>query len=522
MPSLALALAFVATGFVIFANLGAATLDVDEVFQIFAARSLNEGHGPRLPSGVVYDRGVTVTHLVAASLDAFGDSELTARLPTAVFGMLSLAAFAGGLWWLAGPYAAVWGVLLLGFFPEFVYQSRHLRFYTYTLFFSILAMFTGWQALRPRDQPGASPSPHWRREWGWSLLTVALLLVAVRAQVVTLSVLVGFGVAVAAAGLDDVRRRRSRAIRESGFLQMTLVGLVGMIVVLLIHPAMVGDLWERSQFVAPWTEGAVGDIPQLAYYYMLAGAVPALLALAPVAFVVLALRRSRLAAYLAIWVGVPLLLHSLVFPWKGARFVLAALPGLFAAVAIAAAWGSTRLKEAVQEWSASLLASDAARRGLAGAVVALAGLFAVVVSPGVQQSWDMIGAGGAMESRRLADLVSGDPELRALPVGAVQPFHTLYYAEKLDFTVAPREPSEERKEPVDTDGDGEPDYWMNRAGVPVLTTPESIDRHFNGQAVLIVTGGGRRVHPELRASLQAFGSELCEGRCGPFELYYLP
>lgn len=517
----AVALAFAAVTFTLSVDLGADALAVDEVFQVFAARSLVEGRGPVMPTGQVYDRGIDVTRAVALSFRMFGDNELAARLPNLLLGLVALGAFAAGLWWLAGAYAAVWGILLLGFFPEFVYQARHLRFYTYLLAFTVPALFTGWLALRHSHQPEDRRG----REWGWTAVTVGLLLMAARVQVVSLTVLLGFGTAVAAAAAAALYKRGRAAFRTSGPVQMVALVVVGTVAALVLAPSAVLETWRMSQRVGPWAADAqAGVTAELAYYYLLSESMPTLLALAPAVFAVLALRRPRLAAYLALWFGVPLLILSFVLPWKGARFLLPALPALFAAAAIVIAWAAGALKEAVQARVVSMGRRERTGRVAGGAVVTLAAVFAVLTMPAIQRAWDLTRETGASESRNLAEIINASPELHGLPVGGADPLHTLYYAGKLDFAVGwNRYLAEMTEEEIKAQVAPSHGEWLDPiAGVPPLYTPEAIRMYFPETPALVVTRSIQGLHEELRASLLEEGEELCKGRCGGYRLYYLP
>jgi len=71
-------------------NLDRASFWVDEVNTVFTAKSLNETGVDTLPSGAIYGRARIYTAIVAASFKLFGVSEFSARMPSVLFGVLSI------------------------------------------------------------------------------------------------------------------------------------------------------------------------------------------------------------------------------------------------------------------------------------------------------------------------------------------------------------------------------------------------------------------------------------------------
>lgn len=71
-------------------NLGSLTFWMDEAIQTYAALGLIQHGSPVLPSGMVYMRSFLDTFLIAQSFKIFGVSEFAARLPSALFGVLTI------------------------------------------------------------------------------------------------------------------------------------------------------------------------------------------------------------------------------------------------------------------------------------------------------------------------------------------------------------------------------------------------------------------------------------------------
>ena len=71
-------------------NLGTSTFWMDETIQTYAAIGLMQQGIPVLPSGMIYSRSFLDTLLIAQSFKIFGVSEFAARLPSALFGVLTI------------------------------------------------------------------------------------------------------------------------------------------------------------------------------------------------------------------------------------------------------------------------------------------------------------------------------------------------------------------------------------------------------------------------------------------------
>jgi hypothetical protein len=498
------------------AVLGQGDFGVDELFQVYAAQGLLETGEPRLPSGEAYRRGYDVTRLVAWSFERHGISEYAARLPSAAFGVLGLFLFAAIVWALGGPWAAVVGTALLAVYPEAVRQSREVRFYTYQMTFGMLALYTGWRALA-RGAGRVLPD---RRsivaQWGWMLVTLVLLLLATRVQVVSLSVAAGWSVCVLLAAVHDLHVRRKQAWRYSVPLQAVAVGAVVLALILAASPGVISEVITQGRYIPGWIERAEGGTTPLAYYYSLSDTYPLLLGLLPAIFIAAILRTGRLGIYLAVWFSVPLLLHSLVLVMKGARFILTPMLGLFVAAAIAAVWLAELLHFYVRRRAGAAGMGNAGAWYLGTACILGVALAAYVTMPALHRSRKLVGEKSTRWSNA-AVVLHSRPELAALPIGQTQALHPLYYWGRIDFVLGEpgrREAAEHAAQPVES-----------RAGAPILHTPEEVRAHFAGAGAVLIgldleMLAAGRVDRRLADALQESAEELCQRRCGRMQLYY--
>lgn len=500
-------------------ELGRDDFGPDELFHYYAAESLLRDEGQRLPSGDVYTRGSDMNRLIAFSIARLGPTPAAVRLPNAIIGSADLLLFAAVLWGLGGPWTAVWGTLLLALYPEAVTQSRATRFYSYQLWFGLLALHAGWRTLRDAGRAEQTASAVVLRQWLWAAATIIAFLLAIRVQVVTLSVALGWCVCVAFAATADLVSRGWEGWRTSVAAQLAAVSVVGTATVLLVEPELVAELLRHSQHVPAWARAAGSEGP-LVYVRSLYEAFPVVVALLPLTFMVLLLRLPRLGVYLLTWFTVPLLLHSFFLPNKAPRFLLLALPALFAATAIAASRAASALWKWLHESLGPLRLTSTVRRTVASAAVVAVALFLVFTTPALVRGWKDVHSGSTRWSRTAA-VLEATPDLRGVPLGHTASLHALFYLGRNDFVITPDAPRLRSAGGAGADA-GAP--LERKTGVPVLTTPDAIRSHFRDAGVVLIgmdsaTVEDGRVDRDLYRVLREHGADLCRARCGAAMLY---
>jgi len=134
------------------------SLYVDEFTTLWAATRVQELGVPRMPSGVLYTRGLLNSYIEAAFLSVFGFSYTNGRLVSLFFGLATIFAtfFIGRREWNArvGLLAAL-GLALL---PEAIIWSGRARFYSQLQFFSLLAAWAAFVAIRTKEK-------HFEQRW---------------------------------------------------------------------------------------------------------------------------------------------------------------------------------------------------------------------------------------------------------------------------------------------------------------------------------------------------------------------
>ncbi len=112
------------------AHLGQPSLHVDEYYHVLAADQILQGNGPKLPSGNDYSRAFPFTLSIAGSFKLFGESDASARIPSVLYGLLSMLLVMAVAWRWFGKGAALVAVTLMAVSPTLVDTSRMCRMYS--------------------------------------------------------------------------------------------------------------------------------------------------------------------------------------------------------------------------------------------------------------------------------------------------------------------------------------------------------------------------------------------------------
>jgi len=140
--------ALTAIGFYLrFNNLGDRSFWIDEGVTSYAAIGLLEYGTPVLPSGVVYNRALLNTYLIALSFKTFGISECSARIVSVIFGTLTIP-----LVYLLGKElgrrTGLIAALLMTFSAFEILWAQEARMYAQFQFFYLLTAYLFYMSLK--------------------------------------------------------------------------------------------------------------------------------------------------------------------------------------------------------------------------------------------------------------------------------------------------------------------------------------------------------------------------------------
>lgn len=156
------------------------SLYVDEFTTLWAAQRILETGGPFMPSGVLYTRGLLATYVTAAFAALGGPSYTVGRLPSLLFGLVTILAVWGlgrREWNVRVAWLAAVGLTLL---PEAIVWSARARFYAQLQFFVLLTAWAAYVLVREYGVP-ASARPRFFVRWApW--LFAFLFVVALFSQ----------------------------------------------------------------------------------------------------------------------------------------------------------------------------------------------------------------------------------------------------------------------------------------------------------------------------------------------------
>jgi len=128
-----------------FYNLGKLGFYGDEETSSLPAYSLAIGQGAVMPSGMPYHRAMPLTWLNATSARIFGlRNEISYRIPSAIFGVLTIPLLFLFIRSFAGSGIAFTGALILAFSEWHIITSREARMYSPFLFFYLASAYTLW------------------------------------------------------------------------------------------------------------------------------------------------------------------------------------------------------------------------------------------------------------------------------------------------------------------------------------------------------------------------------------------
>jgi 4-amino-4-deoxy-L-arabinose transferase-like glycosyltransferase len=128
-----------------FNELGSLGFYGDEETTAFPARSLSQGNGTNMPSGMPYYRALPLTMFNALSARVFGpNEELSYRLPSALFGTLTVPLLFLLTRPLLGTATALVAAVMLSFSEWHIITSREARMYSPFLFAYMFTAFSLW------------------------------------------------------------------------------------------------------------------------------------------------------------------------------------------------------------------------------------------------------------------------------------------------------------------------------------------------------------------------------------------
>lgn len=132
-------------------HLGTQSFWIDEAYSVTAALGMMEHLLPYMPSGELYSRAILNTGLIALSMKVFGISEFSARLPSMLFGSLTIVMAYLLSKRLFGERVAFITAFIVTFSVVEIAWSRQARMYQQLQFFYILSLYLFYRYMEDRE-----------------------------------------------------------------------------------------------------------------------------------------------------------------------------------------------------------------------------------------------------------------------------------------------------------------------------------------------------------------------------------
>ena len=341
-------------------DLGGAAIAFDEPQHIFGALSYLETGRPVLPSGVVYDRSMFYTWSVAQSIRVFGNHLFAARLPGAMFGVLTvLLTYAFGRLLFNNAVGLVAG-FALALLPFEVVWSRTVRMYSAYQFFFLLTLYAIYQGLEVRGDEirittlirrFVAKVPmlgEWELKWEWLIAGALSLWVAVGLH--TLGLVIGVSL-ISYAGILAVGvlvLQGPKDFLRSRYLWLVLVGGVSAFVYLSV-PGKLDSILATIAFSPRWL-GDTQNAPRYYFDFLTSRGVLPLGVFFIIGSVSIVSRPTRAGLFALVMAVVPLVFHSLAVAAQRPRYIYDIFPMVVLIAALPVTEMFTLQASGLQRW----------------------------------------------------------------------------------------------------------------------------------------------------------------------------
>ena len=283
------------------------SLDFDEYLHVFAAKGLQQAGTPALPSGALYTRALPYSRWVKSAMDAFGDSEVAVRLPSIIagVGLVVLAGVLAARFWGLGALFPVMALVVVD--PFCIEMSRVCRMYSsfHLLYlFVTIALFELWEK-----------ACNTRQRIAWGAAAAGGLLLGAILHKLMAEVVISFGAYLT---LQALLRRRMK------YVLPVVLGITAVAAGSALGVVNLGGILQKANSAPIYAT-------QLRYAYdyyikQFWHIDPWLVVFIVPALITLWRRNTALGVYLLCALFVPFGLHSFIFDWKEARYLLHIVP----------------------------------------------------------------------------------------------------------------------------------------------------------------------------------------------------
>ena len=365
-------------------NLGGPDFGIDEILHVYAASSLLEENRPLVPSGIEYTRGLPFTKLVALVGGFWGINEKTARIPSLVFGLLTvLFVFHMGRSWYSNSVGLI-AAFLIAVGVEEVFFSRYVRMYAMFQFLYLIVIYTLFEAMeRPPTffikNGSVVKIMDWFKKIELSpilLITSGILCFFITFHIHALMAPAMLGpvfyvMSMAMFALFIMNMPRGRKIKYVGLVSGVLLITIG---IMLFRPDAVQKFLGAGYTAPYWAQENVGNWRY--YRDVLALRYPIILGTIGLTSIYALVKFPKITFYLITCVVAPIIVHSFFFSWKSHRYIFHLMPLIFLLFAAGISSLISYLYNGLKLWAVDVV-GQLGSRIVAGALVIMSLAFMI-------------------------------------------------------------------------------------------------------------------------------------------------
>ena len=468
-------------------GIGKDSFFIDELYHVYAAKSLNENHTLSLPSGNSYERSSIYTALVGISFKIFGISEFSARLPSVVCGLLYLCFYYFIISNLFNRKVAILSTLMLVFSYMQIYYTKNCRMYS-LLQLTYAGMVYCFYKIISHWMPEAG-NLKFRFPNNFSLNDLSLIIIFILAawisynlQIISLLFLPSALIFIALIAIENVRKKIRSNRSMLIFLTFGIFAVLTVATYLLRGP--LSDLYEHYFFVPPWSEDRADNF--LFYMGVLKHETLLLWLLIPIGAAIAIHQFGRSAQCIICFLAIPFLILS-PLPLKAARYIYHVYP--FGLIFI-----SVALVALIEKVSAKIKFSRFRKKGLLEGLWLLA--ITIFIGMNISNSYveSKLYLYDRPDWKKVAALTRGQVNAGDIVV-ADNPIAAKYYLGRVDYVINENLLQISRRH-EDRDSDGLwRDYYTNALQIGSV---EDLEKVNNGhKKVLVFLGHKGRGFKEI-------------------------
>jgi len=319
------------------AQLGTPSFWVDELNFVYAAKSINAGEQPHLPSGNPNRRALLYSQSVALSFRLFGVNEFAARLPGAIFGILAVIAIFFVAKDLFGRNAGVLSAVLLAFSHITIGWSRTARMYTLFQLLFLIAVYLFYKGFEGTGKPRAGHESrsilsklgcYLARQgvrWHWLVLSGIIALVSLQLHQLTGTFVASLLVYILGMFLVLLLTAKMSAVVSSKYALALAVAALAAVVAFVKF-----DLWRfieyALEFHPAWARYDLVQDSHYYYYFLTESSQFPIAAFFLIGCVQMVTRADKKAFFVFCVFAVPVLAFSFVFAYRVPNYIFHIYP----------------------------------------------------------------------------------------------------------------------------------------------------------------------------------------------------